>query len=52
MPTKKTQDKIIEYKDRAKETVKIRPFQSLGVAFGVGVLLGVIVTAAALRRCD
>ncbi len=52
MPTKKTQDKIIEYKDRAKETIKVKPFYSIGVAFGVGVLLGVIITAAALRRCD
>jgi len=52
MPNNKTEpSKCVEYKEKVKETIKVKPFESLGVAFGVGVLLGVGLTALALKGC-
>ena len=38
------EDKAIEGAKAADQTIRAHPYQSIGVAFGVGLLIGVLVT--------
>ena len=44
----RVRDKAVEKAKAVDETVHEHPYQTMGIAFGVGVLIGVLVT----RRCS
>jgi ElaB/YqjD/DUF883 family membrane-anchored ribosome-binding protein len=44
----RVRDKTVEKARAVDETVREHPYQTMGIAFGVGVLIGVLVT----RRCS
>ncbi|HTD65151.1 MAG TPA: DUF883 family protein [Candidatus Limnocylindria bacterium] len=44
----RVRDKTVEKAKVVDETVHAHPYQAMGIAFGVGVLIGVLVT----RRCS
>ena len=44
----RVRDKTVDKARAVDETVREHPYQTMGIAFGVGVLIGVLVT----RRCS
>lgn len=44
----RVRDKTVEKAKAVDETVHEHPYQAMGIAFGVGILIGVLVT----RRCS
>jgi ElaB/YqjD/DUF883 family membrane-anchored ribosome-binding protein len=51
MGEKTQKEKVKEYHDRLVQKVRDHPQESVGIAFGVGVVVGALVVAAAVKRC-
>jgi ElaB/YqjD/DUF883 family membrane-anchored ribosome-binding protein len=45
-------DKAVEKARAVDETVREHPYQTIGIAFGVGMLLGVLASRPRSRDCD
>ena len=45
-------DKAVEKARAVDETLREHPYQTMGIAFGIGVLLGVLLSRSRDRNCD
>ena len=48
----RVRDKAVEGAQAADETVRENPYQAIGIAFGVGALIGYFVARRCSRSCD